>query len=176
MNPFKCVICESDVQDPGHIGESNCPNCNSVFSYDEGMTLIKCGNLYTDDDYRRLVDESAKRIKELEQERDQYKALAGIKWKAGPPPETVDAEFLIDDGGILFVALLEKSGHWWCGAEPVSKEVRSATRHLPMTEIAKLATDEQRTNQPTPHQPPVNPDRLQQLPSDDRSERIHARE
>ena len=76
MNPFKCVICESDVQDPGHIGESNCPNCNSVFSYDEGMTLIKCGNLYTDDDYRRLVDESAKRIKELEQERDQYKSRA----------------------------------------------------------------------------------------------------
>jgi len=42
----------------------------------ERFNLVDDGNLYDDDDYHRLVDESSRRIKELEQERDQYRAQA----------------------------------------------------------------------------------------------------
>ena len=42
----------------------------------ERFNLVGDGNLYDDEDYHRLVEESSRRIKELEQERDQYKARA----------------------------------------------------------------------------------------------------
>ena len=69
--------------------------------------------------------------------------VTAFEWKPGPPGAVNNKEFLIDNNGVLFVASRNEAGTWWCGNEPVSKEVQSASRHVLMSDLSWHRPDAQ---------------------------------
>lgn len=56
--PFTCVLCKSDrVPDCGYGGPVRCPDCGSVYEYDEGAMLVEAGVIGQGDMIATLVQQ-----------------------------------------------------------------------------------------------------------------------
>ena len=98
-------------------------------------------------DHVRLGFEAPRHVRivrdELERTDDAKPAnITAFEWKSGPPGAVNNKEFLIDTNGGLFVASRNEAGTWWCGNEPVSKEVQSASRHVLLSDLSWHRPDE----------------------------------
>ena len=62
--------------------------------------------------------------------------VTAFEWKTGPPPEAVNKAFLVDNRGVLFIAARDEVGTWYCGGDPVSECVQSASRHVLLSDLS----------------------------------------
>ena len=69
--------------------------------------------------------------------------ITSIEWKSGAP-EAVNEEFLIDNNGVLFIAVRSDAGRWWCGGSIVDEYVRSASRHVLLSDLSWHRPDDYR--------------------------------
>ena len=101
-------------------------------------------------DYVRLGFEAPRHVRIVRDELERIDVAKSaesnavtFEWKPGPP-EAINEDFLIDTNGVLFIAARNGTGSWWCGSRLVSEYVRSASRHVLMSDLSRHRPDDYR--------------------------------